>query len=706
MNEKIEAWLRARDAERFQRDMDKSAASVRRVGAAGDTAGKGLGRMSSAGSHALGVLGGLVYHSRYVALAFGGATAAAGYFGLKFDSVMEQNQVAFTHFLGSTTAAQDELTKLYHIAATTPFSFANVTQATKQLLAYGMSLKDANAWLGTISDTISGVGGGQEEINRMVMAIGQIGAKPLLQAQDLRQLNELGLKTAPALMKAFHLTAEQVGDIGKQGISSAKALPILKKAFDKQFGGMSAAQAKTFQGQLSTMKDYAAQAAGALTQPLYDLLKGNVFPKINKKLQGISAWARGGGVGRAGSALSAGFSDGVGPATAGYTGLNHTMVQVGATAGTIWNIMKKGVKLVKPVIADLLGILQHLWKDVLVPLAPFVGGALYAAFQTLAGVLHFVNHNFGLVLAVVAPLAAAFATYRGLVIALTVAEKVLSAISLASTFLEAAAAGGVMTAAMTALDVALDANPVVIIIAAIAGLVAGLIIAYNKVGWFHRAVDVAFHAIQSVVSSVVNFIKKHWQTILSVMIGPVATAAVFIGHHWSEIKSGASSVVSWIRGAFNKLIGFFTGLPSRIGHVAAGMFDGIKNAFRDAINWIIRGWNNLHFHIGGQSLGPLGHLPAINIGTPNIPELATGGVITASGFSYVGARDDELAYLKAGSIVSPLRGARVKKGQGTVKAIDPEIHVHVHGGTTVLKVSGRELARVVAQDTEDRVARR
>lgn len=48
MMERIEAWLRARDAARFQAEMNKSAASVERVGTAGKKAAGGLASMSSA----------------------------------------------------------------------------------------------------------------------------------------------------------------------------------------------------------------------------------------------------------------------------------------------------------------------------------------------------------------------------------------------------------------------------------------------------------------------------------------------------------------------------------------------------------------------------------------------------------------------------------------------------------------------------------
>jgi hypothetical protein len=60
--------------------------------------------------------------------------------------------------------------------------------------------------------------------------------------------------------------------------------------------------------------------------------------------------------------------------------------------------------------------------------------------------------------------------------------------------------------------------------------------------------------------------------------------------------------------------------------IFGGVRDTIVGAFRNAINFIIRGWNNLDFTIpkvkvAGISFG------GFTIGLPDIPELAEGGII-------------------------------------------------------------------------------
>lgn len=96
---------------------------------------------------------------------------------------------------------------------------------------------------------------------------------------------------------------------------------------------------------------------------------------------------------------------------------------------------------------------------------------------------------------------------------------------------------------------------------------------------------------------------------------------------YDAIKRIGKGVVEFVGDAktkFDELIGFVQGLPGRITSATAGMWDGIKSAFRSAINAVVDLWNNLEFpaiSVAGVQVSPA-------IGTPNIPRLASGGVIT------------------------------------------------------------------------------
>jgi tape measure domain-containing protein len=227
------------------------------------------------------------------------ALVKAGKAGLNFNANMEQNTVAFKHFLGSTKAATKYLGQLYKLAATTPFEFQDVAAASKQLLAFGFTSKETIANLKNIGDAASGLGTGTEGINRMVLALGQMKVAGVVQGDELRQFQEAGINVYKYMEKAGLITKDDIGQIGQLHIDSAKAIKAIMDGMQRDFGGMSKAQSKTWAGQLSTMKDYAAQAFGAITKPLFDIGRTKVFPKINAELQKISKWAADGGVERA-----------------------------------------------------------------------------------------------------------------------------------------------------------------------------------------------------------------------------------------------------------------------------------------------------------------------------------------------------------------------------------------------------------------------
>jgi len=67
--------------------------------------------------------------------------------------------------------------------------------------------------------------------------------------------------------------------------------------------------------------------------------------------------------------------------------------------------------------------------------------------------------------------------------------------------------------------------------------------------------------------------------------------------------------------AIPAIVGYFASLPGRISSVTSGMWDGIKNSFRSALDWIISAWNNLSFKIPGVDT----HIPGVGKGRRVLP---------------------------------------------------------------------------------------
>lgn len=196
--------------------------------------------------------------------------------GVQFNSTMQQNQIAFTQFLGSASKAKAYMSDLYQIAKETPFEFPQLTAGAQKLLAFGFGAEEAKRTLVDLADVASGMGKSGDDIDRMVTALGQIKAKGRLQGDEMLQLMENGIPALDIMAKKLGKTGAQTSKLISAGkVDSKTAIDAILAYSEKKFGGMSKKQSQTLQGQWSTMKDNFAQLTGAMTTGLTNpLTKG------------------------------------------------------------------------------------------------------------------------------------------------------------------------------------------------------------------------------------------------------------------------------------------------------------------------------------------------------------------------------------------------------------------------------------------------
>lgn len=270
------------------------------------------------------------------------------------------------------------------------------------------------------------------------------------------------------------------------------------------------------------------------------------------------------------------------------------------------------------------------------------------------------------------------------------------------------------------LNAAMSANPIGLAVIALAALAAGLVYAWKHSETFRAIVTGAFNAVKTAVMFVWNWIKNNWPLLLAILTGPIGLAVLVIAKNWDRIKAGAGAVKDWIVDKFDAVVGFFRGLPSRIGRAVSGLFDGIKEAFRGAINFVIDGWNGLSFSIPGFDPPGPGSIPGVTISTPNVPRLAQGGIVQAQPggiMANIGeGRYDEAVvplngtqYLIDRTGVTPLpqpaplpaAGAADMPDLGHGEALGWGGTLHVH-----VEIDGREVGEAVLDNFDDRAARR
>jgi phage-related protein len=144
----------------------------------------------------------------------------------------------------------------------------------------------------------------------------------------------------------------------------------------------------------------------------------------------------------------------------------------------------------------------------------------------------------------------------------------------------------VAAAAQALLNIALAANPVVLIVLAVVALAAALVLAYKKSETFRNIVNGVFGAISKTVSTVVDFIKNNWQKMLVILTGRIGLAVALIVKHWDSIKAGAKTVVDWVKENWSNLKDKLAGPIEAAKGLITGYIDGIKTAFSGIVDVI------------------------------------------------------------------------------------------------------------------------
>lgn len=167
----------------------------------------------------------------------------------------------------------------------------------------------------------------------------------------------------------------------------------------------------------------------------------------------------------------------------------------------------------------------------------------------------------------------------------------------------------------------LAANPIVLVIAAVAALVAGLVIAYQKSETFRNIVNAAFNAVRAVAESVFNWIKDHWGLLLTIIAGPVGFAVALVIKNFDSIKGVVQSVWDFVRPIFEAMGKAISKVAGPLGDVlgAVGKVGGAVGGVAGKIGGFLP-----KFHSGGIVPGPRG---------ADVPILAQAGerVIPAGG---------------------------------------------------------------------------
>lgn len=273
---------------------------------------------------------------------------------------------------------------------------------------------------------------------------------------------------------------------------------------------------------------------------------------------------------------------------------------------------------------------------------PLVVNALAGVVQKATDVYNFFVNNWGWIAPVISGIVGAIVAFKVAVFAI---NTVMNAWAIVQ---------GICTVAQWALNVAMTANPVGIIIVAIGALIAigvALWMNWDSVcAWCKQAFQAVGDFFVSVGTSIGSFFVGLWTGIKDTVVGVWNGITGFLSGAWNTISSAAVSV--------------FTG----IGNAIKNVWNGIVGAIKGAINSIISAINSM---IRGAVSGVNGLIKGINSVTdavgipaiptftaPQIPMLANGGLIRTAGTVIVGEKGPEMLSLPSGAKVTPIDKSR------------------------------------------------
>lgn len=167
----------------------------------------------------------------------------------------EKTSIAFETLLGNADKAKGLLKDVSSFAQETPFSFTETAGYVKNLLAYGIQVDQTIPTIRALGDVASGTG---VDLQRLVVAYGQVATAGQLYGTELRQFTEAGVPIIDALADVLGKPRNRIKDLIEQG---KVGFPEVTRAFKRmteeggKFAGLTEKFGKSFAGQVEKLKD-------------------------------------------------------------------------------------------------------------------------------------------------------------------------------------------------------------------------------------------------------------------------------------------------------------------------------------------------------------------------------------------------------------------------------------------------------------------
>lgn len=613
-----------------------------------------------------GIAKGAVKALAGIGVAAGAGLVAATKAAVGMNSTLENAELQFATLLGSADEAKQHVADLFEFAAKTPFETEPILTASRHMQIFGGDALNTQDNLKLVGDSAAALNQNMDEVafwvGRAYSAIQ--GGQPFGEAA--MRLQEMGVMT-PEVRKEMEALQDA-------GASSAEVWALLEERMG-EFDGAMEAQSKSWSGLISTIKDNLGILNARALRPLFDLAKdlagsfaewlqskdaerfadrvAGAVQRVIDRVREIIGLVREGGIQ---ALVPPGLSSNV----AGLSAAFAVMV------GPMGMIVRELLPALQPVFAAIIPQVAQMANDLAPKLAELFAVLATTAVPVLVEALGVFAEILREHPELVTALIAAWAAFKG-------GQAVIGA------FQGVTKAFGLMKAALLA-------NPWLTLIAATVALVVLIVKNWDKIketlarvwGWIKDTAASVGQWFKDKFSQAVEFVKNLFLNF---------TGPGLLIKHWDSIREGIADVVQFFRDKWDATIDFFKQLPGRIGQAAAGMWDSIKEGFRNVLNSVIGWWNALHFELRIPTNAVTSFFQiagrGFTLNTPDIPKFHTGGVFRASRPGGEG-----LALLRDGErVLSPSQS----RGSGDVTVILPN---YLGDKADVARVIREELVKI------------
>lgn len=450
----------------------------------------------------------------------GSAIYNLGKMGIQAAADMQQAQVAFTTLIGNGKQAQQFLNDLKDFAAKTPFELPGLVDDARLLLGVGKSANEVIPSLTAWGNAAGALGISGDRFHSVMLAVSQSMGAGKINAQDMNQIINAGIPIWKLMSEATGKTVPELRKLSEQGkLLSTDVLPLLEKQMQKDYGGAMAAQSQTLTGVWSTFMDTLRIGMADSLEPL--------IPTLSKAIPAAAGIL--GGALKEGSAAMADFIKMFGTGwTDGARGAAGEAQQLGHVAHEVFDWMRTdGVAIVKE-----------------------FGGALLIVRDVIADSVRWFNEH----RAVALTLAIAI----GALVVVTKAHAAAMAVEAAGGLIKyiaqmniVTALTKVWTAVQWLLNIAMDANPIGLIVLAIGVLVVAFVLLWNNSEGFRKFFINLWADIWGILKAIGSWFAGPFVDFFATAGKAIAAPFIWVWHNGIEPMWDALKAVGrWFAGPF------------------------------------------------------------------------------------------------------------------------------------------------------------